>query len=69
MVTIGETEFVAHYPDASTLTLSTDIAAYEAQVDQQEQHQRYNNGLTRVIVLSILSTLLLAATAFVPSRY
>ncbi len=69
MVTLGETEFVAHYPDASTLTLSTDIAAYEAQVDQQEQYQRYNNGLTRVIVLSILSTLLLAATAFVPSRY
>jgi hypothetical protein len=69
MVTIGETEFVAHYPDASTLTLSTDIDAYEAQVDQQEQHQRYNDGLTRTIVLSLLSMLLLAATAFVPSRY
>ncbi|GAB3703515.1 hypothetical protein [Halorubrum pallidum] len=68
-VTVGETEFVAHYPDASTLTLSTDIAAYEAQVDQIDQHQRYTNGLTRVIVLSILSTLLLAATAFMPSRY
>ena len=69
MVTLGETQFVAHYPDASTLTLSTDIDAYEAQVAQQDQYQRYNDGLTRVIVLSILSTLLLAATAFVPSRY
>ncbi|MFD1570765.1 hypothetical protein [Halorubrum laminariae] len=69
MITIGETEFIANYPDASTLSLSTDIAAYEAQVEQRDQHQRYNNGLTRVIVLSILSTLLLAATAFVPSRY
>lgn len=69
MTTLSETEFVAHYPDASTLRLSTDIAAYEAQVDQLHQHQKYNDGLTRVIVLSILSMLLLVAIAFVPSRY
>ena len=58
----GDALGILHY-------IEGDIDAYEAQVDQQEQHQRYNDGLTRTIVLSLLSMLLLAATAFVPSRY
>ncbi|WP_144800125.1 hypothetical protein [Halorubrum depositum] len=68
-LTIGETEFVAHFPDASTLQLSSDIEGYEAQVAQIDQFQQYNDGLTRVLVLAFLSSLLLLGAAFVPSRY
>ncbi|GAB7009831.1 hypothetical protein [Halorubrum trueperi] len=68
-VTIGQTEFIAHFPDASTMTLSTDVAGYEAQVAEIDRFDQYNSGLTRVIVLAFLSTVLLAAAAFVPSRY
>lgn len=68
-VTIGETEFVAHFSDASTLTLSSDIEGYEAQVTQIDQFQQYNGGLTRVLVLAFLSSLLLLGAAFIPSRY
>jgi hypothetical protein len=68
-VTIAETEFVAHFSDASTLQLSSDIEGYEAQLAQIDQFQQYNSGLTRVLVLALLSSLLLLGAAFIPSRY
>jgi len=68
-VTLGETDFVANFPDASTLTMSTDIEGYEAQVAQIEQFEQYNSGLTRALVLSLLSVILLLSTTFIPSRY
>jgi hypothetical protein len=68
-VTIAGTEFIAHFPDTSTMTLSTDIEGYEAQVAEIDQFQQYNSGLTRVLALALLSVVLLLAAAFVPSRY
>ncbi|WP_144927346.1 hypothetical protein [Halorubrum salsamenti] len=68
-VTIGETEFIAHFPDASTMTLSTDIEGYEAQVAEIDQFEQYNSGLTRVLILSLFSVILLLSTTFIPSRY
>jgi hypothetical protein len=68
-VTVGETDFVAHFPDASTMQLSSDMEEYESQVAQIEQFQQYNSGLTRVLVLAFLSSLLLLGAAFIPSRY
>ena len=68
-VTVGETEFIAHFSDASTMQLSSDIEGYEAQVSQIDQFQQYNSGLTRVLVLAVLSSLLLLGAAFIPSRY
>jgi hypothetical protein len=68
-VTIGETDFVAHFPDASTMQLSSDMEEYEAQVAQIDQFQQYNSGLTRVLVLALLSSLLLLGAAFIPTRY
>ena len=68
-VTIGDTDYVAHFPDASTLQMSTDVESYEAQVTEIERFNQYNSGLTRVIVLSVLSSIMLAGMAFIPSRY
>ncbi|KDS92103.1 hypothetical protein FK85_07360 [Halorubrum saccharovorum] len=68
-VTIGETEFIAHFPDASTMTLSTDLEGYEAQVAEIDQFEQYNSGLTRVLILSLFSVVLLLSTTFIPSRY
>ena len=68
-VTVGETDFIAHFPDASTMQLSSDMEGYEAQVAQIDQFQQYNSGLTRVLILAILSSLLLLGAAFIPSRY
>ncbi|TKX74670.1 hypothetical protein EXE46_07850 [Halorubrum sp. GN11_10-6_MGM] len=68
-VTLGGTDYVAHFPDASTLRMSTDIEAYEAQVSEIERFDQYNSGLSRVLVLSVLSSIMLAGMAFIPSRY
>jgi len=69
VVTIGGTDYVAHFPDASTLRMSSDIEAYEAQVSEIDQFNQYNSGLSRVLVLSVLSSIMLAGLAFIPSRY
>ncbi|TKX53247.1 MULTISPECIES: hypothetical protein [Halorubrum] len=69
VVTLGDTDYIAHFPDASTLRMSTDIEAYEAQVAEMDRFNQYNSGLSRVLVLSLLSSVLLAGMAFIPSRY
>ncbi len=68
-VTVGETEFIAHFPNESTLTLSTDIDAYDAQLADIERFDQQNDGLWRVLIISVLSSLVLVAVAFMPSRY
>lgn len=69
MVTVDGTEYVAHFPDASTLQLTTDIEAYESQTAEIEKFNQYNSGLSRVLILSVLSSIMLAGAAFMPSRY
>lgn len=68
-VTIGDTEFVAHYPDGSTLVLSTDFESYEAQLAEIERHETNSDGLWRVMIVSLLSSGLFLAMAYMPSRY
>ncbi|MFC5278421.1 hypothetical protein ACFPM1_06545 [Halorubrum rubrum] len=68
-VTIGETEFVAHFEDASTLTLSTDFESLEAQQAAIDRHETRSDGLWRVMIASLLSSGLFLAMAFMPSRY
>lgn len=68
-VTIGESEFIAHFPNESTLTLSTDIDAYEAQLAGIDRFDQKNDGLWRVLIISVLTSLILVAVAFMPSRY
>ncbi|WP_418283166.1 hypothetical protein [Halorubrum sp. DTA98] len=69
VITLGDTEFVANFPDGSTLTLSTDLAAYEAQLAEVDRLEQYDNGLWNVLIVSVLGAVLLAAAAFIPSRY
>ena len=68
-VTLGGTDYVAHFPDASTLRLSSDMEGYEAQVAEIDTFKQYNSGLSRVFILSMLSSIMLAGAAFLPSRY
>ncbi|ACM55630.1 hypothetical protein [Halorubrum lacusprofundi] len=69
IVTLVETDLVAHFADSSTLHLSSDIEGYDAQVAEIEQFEQYNSGLTRVVILALFSIVLLLSAAFIPSRY
>ncbi len=71
-VTIGDTEFIAHFPsdpNDPTLTLSTDFDGYNAQLAQAERLDQYGDGLWRVLIISVLSAMALVGMAFMPSRY
>lgn len=68
-VTLGDTTYVAHFPDASTLVLSQDFAGYQASVDAQAYYRERVNGLWGVTIVSGLVAGLLVMFAYLPSRY
>ncbi len=68
-ITLGDTDFIAYFPDEATLILSSDFEAYEAQLAEVDRLDQVGEGLWRVLIISVLSSVLLAAAAFIPSRY
>ncbi|WP_049902165.1 hypothetical protein [Halococcus agarilyticus] len=68
-VTVGNTTYVAQYgADNSTVTLSRDVAGYQAELaDQAEFHDRIL-GLWGIAVISILAAILIAGLAYLPVR-
>ena len=67
--TLGGTEFVAHFPDNSTLALSADLAAYDREVASVETYHERINGFWGISILSWFAAVLLLAVAYLPSRY
>lgn len=65
----GGTEYVAHFPDNSTVALTTDVDAYEANVAAVETYHERINGFWGVSIISGLAAVLLLGTAYLPSRY
>lgn len=68
-VTLGDTTYVAHFPDKKTLVLSSDQEAYQAQLNQIDTFQEYATGLRRIAAILTMGALTLIGLAFVPSRY
>ncbi|MEF8809042.1 hypothetical protein [Natronomonas sp.] len=68
VVEIGGTEYVATFPDDSTVLLSTDIEGYEQVSENREYFDKRISGLNYVILFSLGAGFLLAATALMPRR-
>jgi hypothetical protein len=68
IVTVGGTEYVATFPDNSTVMLSTDIEGYEQVIENREYFQQRTSGLMYVVLFSLGAGFLLAAMAFMPRR-
>lgn len=68
-VTLGDTTYVAHFPDKNTLVLSSNQEAYQAQLNQIDTFQGYATGLRRIAAILTMGALTLIGLAFVPSRY
>ncbi|MWV63468.1 hypothetical protein GRS48_01305 [Halorubrum sp. JWXQ-INN 858] len=68
-ITLGDTDFIAYFPDGETMVLSSDFEAYEAQLAEIDRLDQQAEGIWRVLIISVLSSLLVIAAAFVPSRY
>lgn len=68
-VTLNGQKFVAHFPDDRTLELSSDIAAYQHELEVQDTFAERVNGLWGVSILSALAAITLLGLAYMPSRY
>lgn len=69
VVTLGGQEFIAHFPDASTLELSADIDGYRSQEATIDTYHERISGLWGVTIVSGLAALLVIGLAYLPSRY
>lgn len=67
-LTLGETEYVAHFPDDSTIQLTTDHEAYHDEVSEVERFDERVDGLWGVAILSTLASLLLVGLAYLPVK-
>ncbi|QLD85729.1 hypothetical protein HWV23_08320 [Natronomonas halophila] len=68
VVTVGGTEYVATFPDNSTVLLSTDVEGYEQVSEDREYFQERTSGLMYVVIFSVGAGFLLAAMALMPRR-
>jgi len=74
-VTLGGTEYVVairgggEEGDDLRLILSSDVEGFQAEQARIERFEQRSSGLWRVVVLAMSVVVLLAAMAFLPSRY
>ncbi|WP_096390481.1 hypothetical protein [Halopenitus persicus] len=68
-VTLDGTDFVVIFQDSSTVSLSSNMDSYEAQLAEIDQFEQRMSGLTRVRWTSLGFVVFLLAFAFMPSRY
>jgi len=68
-VTLSDTTYVAHFPDAGTLVLSQDFAGYQHSLEAQSYFEERVSGLWGVTIVSGLVAVLLIMFAYLPSRY
>ena len=66
--TVGDTEYVATFPDDSTVVISTQLEEYNSYEESVDYYQERTSGLLYVIIFSLGSSFLLAALAFLPHR-
>ena len=66
--TVGDTEYVATFPDNSTVVISTQLEEYNSYEESVDYYQERTSGLLYVIIFSLSSSFLLAALAFLPHR-
>ena len=68
-VTLGDRTYLAHFPDNSTLQLTTDFESYRAQTEEIDTFHTHESGLWGVSILSFLTAVFLIGLAYMPSRY
>ncbi|SNZ12129.1 hypothetical protein SAMN06269185_1510 [Natronoarchaeum philippinense] len=65
---LGDQMLVAHFPDSDHLVLSSNVAAYNDQADQQAFFHDRTDGLLMISFLSGATGFILLATAYLPRR-
>ena len=68
-VTVGGEQYLAFFPDGSTMVLTQDYESYEQQQQNIEEFHTLENGLWGIAIVSFTTIALLIGMAFLPSRY
>ncbi|WP_058365056.1 hypothetical protein [Haloparvum sedimenti] len=68
-VTAGDTTYLAYFTSGEEVVLTSDQAAYQAQLAEISEFGETTDALWRVIIANGVASLLLLGLAFVPSRY
>jgi len=68
-VTIQDQTYLAMFPDNSTVVMTQDFESFRTQQSEIERFETQKNGLWGISVVSGLTVILLAAMAYLPSRY
>jgi hypothetical protein len=67
-VTLGDSEYVATFPDNDTVIISPEVEGYETYESSVEYYNERISGFLYVIIFSGGASFLLAALAFLPHR-
>ncbi|PSP75033.1 hypothetical protein BRC81_16210 [Halobacteriales archaeon QS_1_68_20] len=67
-VVLQGTTYVVHFPDESTVLMTTDVDAYQDGLDEQERFQQRIDGINYVGTISLLAAILLIAASYMPRR-
>jgi len=67
-VTLGDTTYVALFPDDSRFELSTDHSEYREAIEDQERYQERINGFWGIVIVGVVTAILLLGLAFLPVR-
>lgn len=67
-ITLGETTYVVHFPNNSSVQITSDYAAYQAELDRQDQFTERMNGFWGIAILGSLTAIILLGAAYLPSR-
>jgi hypothetical protein len=68
-VTLGGQQYLAYFPDNSTLVLTQNFESYDRQVAEIDTYHTQVNGLWGVSIASFLTAIVLLGMAYMPSRY
>ena len=67
-VTLGGTQYVAHFPDNSTVILSENVQGYLEDTQRQDYFTERKNGLWGVFIVSFMSAIVLLGAAYLPVK-
>ncbi|WP_049970834.1 hypothetical protein [Haladaptatus cibarius] len=61
-------QYAVHYPDNSTLVLSSDVDGYQTQLDDVRHQTERFAGFWGIVILGMLAAILLLGMAFLPNK-
>lgn len=67
-VTLGDQQYVVHFPSESQVQISPEVAAYQQDLREQDYFAERTNGLWGIVILSVVAAILIVAMAYMPSR-